>query len=289
MFIQVFSHAEHSAITRLSSVSDRSGNKNYVRGLALALRSHIAAILAVAYVFVEIPLFALVYAHCRTDFYVATAYREPGMALEAEALLDSLRTSIGPSVQRHIERRTSGTVRQLYFSDLKSGSSRVSFVAHPYVERQPWPEGSERGFPLYRLELDWSHGLPTISKDSTFPEYGRGEMLLELGIRRIPSLFDRDLDTSPSEIFVAPAPQDLFSRLWVWVEQANGTPRDRGWDAAVRWTYLSVVCITTLGLGDVVPTTTRARFLVSLEAIIGIVTAGLFLNSVVRRRGGDRS
>lgn len=254
------------------------------RRLLSVLRSHIAAILAVTYIFVEIPLFALLYAHSRTDFHVATAYREAGIALEADALLDSLESAIGPIVQKKIERRTDGTVRQLYFSDLRSGSSKFSFIAHSYVERQPWPECNESGFPLYRLELDWSHGLPVLSKDGSIPEYGRGEMLLELSIRRVPSLFDRNLDTSPAEIVVAPAPQDVFSRLWVWVEQANGTPRDRGWDAAVRWTYLSVVCITTLGLGDIVPITTRARVFVSLEAIIGIVTAGLFLNSVVRRR-----
>ncbi len=51
-----------------------------------------------------------------------------------------------------------------------------------------------------------------------------------------------------------------------------------------RMFYLSAVTITTVGYGDIVPVTTATRLLVSLEAILGIVLIGLFLNSLAYER-----
>ncbi len=47
-----------------------------------------------------------------------------------------------------------------------------------------------------------------------------------------------------------------------------------------RMLYLSVVVLTTLGLGDIVPISGLARFFVGLEAISGIIIMGLFINSI---------
>ncbi len=49
-----------------------------------------------------------------------------------------------------------------------------------------------------------------------------------------------------------------------------------------RMVYFSTVTITTLGYGDIVPITNRARILVSLESILGIIIIGLFLNSLAK-------
>jgi voltage-gated potassium channel Kch len=54
-------------------------------------------------------------------------------------------------------------------------------------------------------------------------------------------------------------------------------------DSFVRMFYLSCVTITTLGYGDIVPLTTRARLMVSAEAVIGVVIAGLFLITLADR------
>jgi hypothetical protein len=53
-----------------------------------------------------------------------------------------------------------------------------------------------------------------------------------------------------------------------------------------RMLYMSAVVITTLGLGDIVPISPLARALVALEAVIGIMIAGLFLNAVAARASG---
>jgi hypothetical protein len=46
--------------------------------------------------------------------------------------------------------------------------------------------------------------------------------------------------------------------------------------------YFSVVTITTLGYGDITPQTEMARTLTSLEAVLGIVVIGFFLNAVAK-------
>ena len=49
-----------------------------------------------------------------------------------------------------------------------------------------------------------------------------------------------------------------------------------------RMFYLSSITITTVGFGDIVPITTTARILVSIEAILGVIFIGLFLNSLAK-------
>ncbi|MET4479473.1 potassium channel family protein [Bradyrhizobium sp. F1.13.3] len=50
-----------------------------------------------------------------------------------------------------------------------------------------------------------------------------------------------------------------------------------------RMLYFSVVVITTVGFGDIVPITTAARLWVAVEAILGVVLAGLFINAIANR------
>lgn len=59
-----------------------------------------------------------------------------------------------------------------------------------------------------------------------------------------------------------------------------------------RMVYFSATTITTLGFGDIVPLTTPARMVVSVESVLGIVLMGLFLNAVasqVKRARGPAS
>lgn len=56
-----------------------------------------------------------------------------------------------------------------------------------------------------------------------------------------------------------------------------------------RMFYLSAVTITTVGYGDIVPITTIARTLISVEAISGAILVGLFLNSLSLRTSNSIS
>ncbi len=50
-----------------------------------------------------------------------------------------------------------------------------------------------------------------------------------------------------------------------------------------RMVYFSAVTVTTLGYGDIVPIETSTRIMVTLEAVMGAVTIGLFLNALSRQ------
>lgn len=67
-----------------------------------------------------------------------------------------------------------------------------------------------------------------------------------------------------------------------FVAAAEGDPyylAGRFW----RMLYLSATTVTTLGFGDITPTSGLARFLVAFEAVAGIVCIGLFLNALANR------
>lgn len=51
-------------------------------------------------------------------------------------------------------------------------------------------------------------------------------------------------------------------------------------DKGVDGIYLSLVTITTLGFGDITPSTELGKIIVSLEALAGVINIGLFLNSL---------
>src|ERR1700730_5285302 len=51
-------------------------------------------------------------------------------------------------------------------------------------------------------------------------------------------------------------------------------------DNCLRMLYLSAVTITTIGYGDIVPITPRARSFVTIEAVVGAVLIGMFLSSL---------
>lgn len=49
-------------------------------------------------------------------------------------------------------------------------------------------------------------------------------------------------------------------------------------------TYFSVVTITTLGYGDILPAGNISRVLVIIESILGVLLIGLFLNAIFENK-----
>jgi hypothetical protein len=78
----------------------------------------------------------------------------------------------------------------------------------------------------------------------------------------------------------------VASRLGRWFNAAEGDPAfasGRWW----RMLYFSATTVTTLGPGDITPTSSLARILVGLESVGGILVIGFFLNALavrIRRR-----
>ncbi|MCW2983805.1 MAG: hypothetical protein JWR63_1375 [Conexibacter sp.] len=77
-------------------------------------------------------------------------------------------------------------------------------------------------------------------------------------------------------------PFNVIGELYEFYDASLGDPSAAG-EPYWRYLYLSAVTITTLGFGDITPITTTARLLVGLEAVLGVVLIGLFLNGVAQR------
>lgn len=77
-------------------------------------------------------------------------------------------------------------------------------------------------------------------------------------------------------------PDSLSKKLIAYSNALNGFPSySRG--NFERMFYLSAITITTVGYGDIVPITSKARLLISIEEIWGIILIGLFLNSLANK------
>lgn len=69
----------------------------------------------------------------------------------------------------------------------------------------------------------------------------------------------------------------FFSFLYSWFGKFGGSAKLVG---VIDYVYFSVVTITTLGYGDSYPEDSISKILCSMEAILGIVSIGLFLNAI---------
>jgi hypothetical protein len=88
----------------------------------------------------------------------------------------------------------------------------------------------------------------------------------------------------PAELLELPEPVVL--KLQAFAQAQEGDPTAAS-GLVLRMLYFSASTVTTLGLGDIQPLTPLARTLVTLEAILGLVFIGLFLNALASRARGD--
>jgi hypothetical protein len=93
---------------------------------------------------------------------------------------------------------------------------------------------------------------------------------------------NQDLGTIEGTLFVN---NDFLEKLLTYVTIRSGVPI-RAREGFGRFLYFSTVTITTLGYGDIVPSSDRARLLVACESILGILVAGLFINAAAMRAAG---
>ncbi|MBK7222872.1 MAG: two pore domain potassium channel family protein [Saprospiraceae bacterium] len=73
--------------------------------------------------------------------------------------------------------------------------------------------------------------------------------------------------------------EQLESQIYNFIQSSNNFSANiegNFW----RMFYLSSITVTTVGFGDIVPLTKRARIAVSIEAILGVTFIGFFLNSI---------
>ncbi|MGG2396131.1 potassium channel family protein [Pseudomonas sp. SH1-B] len=73
-----------------------------------------------------------------------------------------------------------------------------------------------------------------------------------------------------------------YAALFYIANTALGLPD--GWQNSI---YLSIVTITTLGFGDITPSTELGKLVVSSEPFFGVILLGLFLNALSHARSSE--
>ena len=243
-------------------------------------------------------VFALLYLYWSPNFWQSTAVAEGRIRNtqgELEIELESVFSSILKQFEKHVK-----AIRDIDVKVIGASSADISFVVFYrwYTVRSASPsmkhvtcclsiptERTHDGIILSELPIliaDPSGHFLTwfaLVEEKGYGGYSRVGAL-RARIERTPDDFE-----SPGEMDGALSFDDrLFSLAQRFQKLSMGeTAHDSGgfW----RWLYFSAVTITTLGYGDLVPLTNSARMLVAIEAVLGVMIAGLFLNAVASKYG----
>ena len=246
-------------------------------------------------------LFTGIYGYCANDFYQSTAIAE----MRARKLDDEIRAVIHRSVNdvlaAAIEPDKWPKILNVSVERLSVSEQAISFSVRYYATV---PRQYSRGL----HEIEWILTLPpTLSP--YFPDvasvkvrlrepsasimrftFAHGGTPIPGGDRRWGPLRGRvlhtDFDVKGDPDFVEgelTVPRTLTASLSAYHAALRGEAVGTA-GRLIRFFYLSVATATTLGFGDIVPLTDRARLLVAVESILGIGLAGLFLNSALTSR-----
>jgi Ion channel len=247
-----------------------------------------------------IPAFALIYLLMPQDFYHSTVKYEPALNNDADKVLMSLRDAVVSDYQ--VVRGTSvlqaqgwvGDVRDLRFGDLQPDVQWISFRVYYDLTR---------GSPPAQVvaSVDFRMDMPGAAFQEFPPsgavEYRQVTVVPPSGVSGspgptasalpIPVLGAADLffgkpilgQLAPGVLALPQPVDDAIVGYW---RAAQGSPSAAS-NEFVRFLYLSAMTITTVGYGDIVPLTDLARAATALEAVFGVVVAGIFLASLAPR------
>jgi hypothetical protein len=256
---------------------------------------------AIAY-FVMIPMFAVAYSAISGDFYHANLSREPVIRETASQLAKELQEQV---IQEYFARNSkpyfqvedrwyvvrATTVSRLWIGD--DGNLRFVLMlraGHPSeTVRHQLEQGLDRSFDVSPVcdclfavtQTDFAlQGQPVdgyryllmnSNAEDTFPAH-------QIAFRKL-FPFKPPNDSSYFVLRITEALYDKFQSFRL---------NHFGWSITIernfeRYLYLSAVTATTVGYGDIVPLTTRARMAVAAEAVCGIALAGMFLNALASK------
>jgi hypothetical protein len=258
--------------------------------------AHSPAISASLY-FIAIPLFGVIYALMPNDFFQANATAE----VRARHLRGQIQRQLLPLVSS-VYRASAADSTQLPVIDLSVSGLRSDELSLSFDTA--FKRRNARSAVIYRPV--WTLELPPLEE----PASG---LRLSARIERIPPYLSYALkhhhgdgadfvwgpligsiSPDPDSSGVVPArrfgtiegiltvPDTLYANLERYYVASQGNP-DKLAGSLMRFMYLSSMTLTTLGFGDIVPVSDRARFAVACEAIYGVVMVGLFLNAVATR------
>jgi hypothetical protein len=243
---------------------------------------------------VAIPAFGSFYAFAiPNSFFAPYAQSDPDLTVDRVAVTASLQVAVTrayePALRQAIGNLPSGG--SLNAPSAENLRLETSSDGSPLLFTINWlgPSPFYRGY-VRRL---WPLVTATIKRITVTPP-NNSSVLLE--IRKIPYNGARsDVMKAGEEFFslmfkgqkeyLLPLSIDEASKISAYLHGVQGQTASYS-NNIVRMMYLSTVVQTTLGLGDLLPMTTCARIAVGLQAIIGIVIAGFFLNAAAKGAKG---
>ena len=241
-----------------------------------------------------IPSFAFVYYNMTGEFYAPFAKLERPAIFQVDELSFAIRDQIRSQLQ---QMKKTPFYRSVYFDELYvnvgqfemgenasfefelavglRSSEKVGWAFLPTLKVRIEPKGwlihldreEVHGFRAHLLERHEIDETPeeirTAAFDAIFKLPG-----LDVGLLRTPPQLER-----------------AYNRLIVGFK---GDPTAFE-DSYLRMLYFSATAIMTIGFGDIIPISNRARLLVMLEALCGLITLGFFLNGMASRLSGNRN
>lgn len=232
-----------------------------------------------------IPTFGIIYSLLPGSFYHATLQHED--TFEAKRL--SIQSQLNNIVEKNwasypsehdrsiADNNKTWIIQPLYLDNVQIQDNRVDCT----TELLFWPKFTKEG---------WT-GKQYLSLKTSFNVYPEFDIVfthIELPDNMKKFFPDEDAKSDfESTIFNIPENTAALLKLPTGVRQdiLDYSRGVQGTGSSIegnfwRMLYLSSCTITTLGYGDIVPMTTTSRLLVSIEAILGIVLIGLFLNAL---------
>lgn len=262
--------ASRSHMSPLESDDTMSSDRRSVRGLR---RPAVWGFLYLALV----PVFAFQYAQPSARFTQTTVRAEPGSLDTAEQLPEMIQSDVAafnPSFSLDGEVIEIGTDCTFQSPDVQGiGSEQQVSVLVACVAYGARPPRSS----IFRLALS----SPVFELvDGGVMHFGR--VIADDGNQDSPrptaAAFLGDRQDTPVAT-LKPATEQALGRF---IAGISGDPSALA-GSWTRFAYVSVVVVTTLGLGDISPANSRARLLVSIEALLGVMFAGMFLSTVASK------
>lgn len=233
-----------------------------------------------------VPLYMFVYSAIASDFHHATAKYERSLADD----LDRIRNQFDGALKKHISSQYGESpvtdhgwiVREsrvpIGSAEFKDGVFHFSLLLVIDRNREHGPERASTNMvemlvspESFQMAGTNKFMMKRITIDGdTFTDFNPSCLIM-----RLPAEMNGKY---PKNLFL-PIPVELDQRLRAYTMAMNGFPASSS-GTYERMFYLSMVTITTLGFGDILPISTRARLWVSSEAFLGVILVGLFLTSL---------
>jgi len=249
-----------------------------------------------------ITVFAIIFYLVRDDFYHSTVQYEPFIQNETEQILNDLKNSLFEQLKRnHPDGIVTYKERELHGNALHARTWNVEGESASFVLYTHLPK--PRFMTYWGVRVSFNINPARAKHEETQP----GEELIwipevlitfeELGSIRsedyVPTIpltkvFDTYRGVDGKHHMYLPISPGLSERILAFAKGMRGRPTHLPGNF-VRMFYLSAVTVTTLGYGDIVPLTTRARLLITAEAILGIILIGFFLNSLWSKLKGSQN